>query len=125
MHAITNTSQSERSSGWVDAGYFLETFGTDPEARVELVTLFVRVSEQQMQAMAEAMAASDWVRVSREAHALKGSLGLFGARDTIQVLDSVEEACRSKDPEQIGHFLAVLQQNMACVSAEVSGLLPA
>lgn len=108
----------------IDSDFFLSTFGTDPEARRELVDLFLRVSRQQVQAMAEAHSSSDWQRVSREAHALKGSLGIFGARPAIRLLEMLEQACEDGAADGISGFLDELKGSMASISIEVEALRP-
>lgn len=122
MNALPKSTFVEPT--WIDAGYFLDTFGTDDAACGELVTLFLRVSEQQMTAMDAALHASDWHRVSREAHALKGSLGLFGARDTVGLLEELEAACDSEDVNGVLATVEELGRRMKAIVVEVGALMP-
>lgn len=123
MNALPKSMLVEPS--WIDAGYFLDTFGSDDTACAELVTLFLKVSEQQMTAMDAALHASDWQRVSREAHALKGSLGLFGARDTVGLLEELENACESHEVDAVLATVEELGRRMKSIVVEVGALMPA
>lgn len=118
MAGVGQTSQRD----WIDARYFLDTFGTDPTACEELIALFLRVSAQQLQALSTARKEADWQRVAREAHGLKGSLGLFGARETIELLQSLEDACEDETLPRIISCLDDLNRRMAHIAAEVSSL---
>lgn len=123
MNALPKASLIEPV--WIDAGYFLDTFGSDPVACGELVSLFLRVSEQQMTAMDQALKAGNWAQVSREAHALKGSLGLFGARDTVSLLEDLEEACDRAQGPAVLAFAEELERRMHAIVHDVAGLMPA
>ncbi|MDX2217659.1 MAG: Hpt domain-containing protein [Burkholderiales bacterium] len=124
LHLVPASSQSPVAEAGIDSDFFLSTFGTDPEARVELVDLFIRVSRQQMQALADAHLASDWRRVSREAHALKGSLGIFGARAAISLLEMLESACADGAGDTIRGILDELEGRMVTISVEIEALRP-
>lgn len=124
MNDESNLAQvmGTQSGQFIDTRYFLDTFGADSAACDELVALFVRVSGQQMRALHVARSDADWLRVGREAHGLKGSLGVFGARSTIQLLQDLEWACEEGDTPRITECLDILGRSMAHIVAEVSAL---
>jgi two-component system, sensor histidine kinase and response regulator len=123
MNAQGGTALAETRSGPViDTDFFLTTFGSDRSACEELVDLFQRISDQQMRELDQARAVGDWDRVANEAHSLKGSLGIFGARAAIRLLDTLELACEADECGRILACLAALEVEMASVQAEVARL---
>ena len=70
---------------------------TDRTTLQRAVGLFVDDANKRLQAIAAASAAQDWQRLQREAHTLKGSAAMFGARDLERYAQDLDQACRNVD----------------------------
>lgn len=93
--------------------------GVDADILHKLGPMMVESTNASLAELRRALAAGDWVRLQREAHSLKGSLGLFHAPTVVATTRQLEEAAKRADPAAAEKILKSLSAEVAAVQAEV------
>lgn len=93
--------------------------GVDSELLRKLAPLMLESTASSLKALQSAFEARDWMRIEREAHTLKGSLGLFHAPRVVFTTKTLETAARLKDDTRTAALLDGLAIELAAVQAEV------
>jgi two-component system sensor histidine kinase/response regulator len=95
----------------------LQLFDQDEELLTELAVLFLADSPALLSEIQAGVAALDAWRVERAAHALKGSVGNFGAKRAFELSRRLEVMGRSHDLRSAAETLTALDEEMARLSA--------
>lgn len=93
--------------------------GVDAEILYKLAPMMVESTNTSITDLREALAAGDWQRLQREAHSLKGSLGLFHAPTVVGTAKRLEDAAKVRDAAQAKEVLETLASEVLAVQAEV------
>lgn len=93
--------------------------GVDSELLRKLAPLMLESTAASLKALQSAFGARDWMKIEREAHTLKGSLGLFHAPRVVVTTKTLETAARLKDDTRTLALLGDLAIELAAVQAEV------
>lgn len=93
--------------------------GVDAELLRKLAPLMLESTSSSLKALESAFEARDWMKIEREAHTLKGSLGLFHAPRVVVTTKTLETAARLKDDTRTAALLGDLAIELAAVQAEV------
>lgn len=73
-------------------------FDGDEDVVQQLLALFFRDFDRTITDLQRASAAQDYKRLAELSHALKGSVGLFGAQRATEAAKTLEQMARSADP---------------------------
>jgi HPt (histidine-containing phosphotransfer) domain-containing protein len=93
--------------------------GGDAELLKELAGLFVDEYPQLMAELQAAIAAGDAIRVERSAHALKGAVANFGARQAVDTALQLEQMGRMGKLEPAEDLLRALDLVLMALHAEL------
>jgi HPt (histidine-containing phosphotransfer) domain-containing protein/CheY-like chemotaxis protein len=94
----------------------------DRELLVEIIDLFLVERRSQVAEMQAALSAADFVRLSRVAHTIKGSLGSLHASLARWHSQELESAARAADVQVCRFCLAVLEQDLDNLEPELIAL---
>jgi len=100
----------------------LELFGEDENLLRELVGLFLEDSPPLLNDLRAGVAGLDAAMVERAAHALKGSVGNFGAKRLAELARQLETMGRARDLAGAREALTALEQELERVSAQLVGV---
>ena len=89
----------------------------DPSALAQLFHIYLRVSQEQMDALWLAVAAADAPAIERAAHSLKSGSGSIGALTMSAVCAQLEAAARSATGAEAHEIVARLEPEYARVRA--------
>lgn len=93
--------------------------GVDAEILYKLGPMMVESTNTSLADLRTALAAADWPKLQREAHSLKGSLGLFHAPLVVGTARQLEDAARRGDGTAAAQILTALTAEVAAVQLEV------
>jgi len=93
--------------------------GVDADILFKLAPMMVESTNTSVTDLREALAAGDWNRLQREAHSLKGSLGLFHAPTVVGTAKRLEEAAKVRDSALAKEVLETLAKEVITVQVEV------
>lgn len=93
--------------------------GVDAEILYKLGPMMVESTNTSLAELRAALAATDWPKLQREAHSLKGSLGLFHAPLVVGTARQLEDAARRGDGAAAQQILTALAAEVAAVQIEV------
>jgi CheY-like chemotaxis protein len=91
----------------------------DQELLGELIHLFRQECPRHLREIHEAIAASDATRLARAAHALKGSIGVFGGSVALELASETERLARSGSIEEAARVVRDLEQAILRLTAEL------
>ncbi|QDV86031.1 Sensor protein EvgS precursor [Stieleria magnilauensis] len=94
----------------------MENAGGDEELLSELITAMEEETPRMMNEIQTAVAATDYKSLERAAHALKGSLVVFGADEASEAATQLEIAARQQDASSIERLTGNLQTQIAEVT---------
>ena len=106
----------------------LELFDQDAQLLAELAELFLADSRGLLSGLAAGVAAGDAVKVEHAAHALKGSVGNFGAKRAAELARRIETMGRNHDLGGAAPVLRELSEEISRVNillTAVAGQAPA
>ena len=83
------------STAVFDRDRMLQELGGDAELYESIVAIFLDEHEGNVKALREALEQGDAERLHRIGHALKGSTGIFDARQVVEAALAVEQGCRN------------------------------
>ncbi len=93
--------------------------GVDAEILYKLAPMMVESTNTSVSDLRAALAAGDWHRLQREAHSLKGSLGLFHAPTVVSTAKKLEDAAKVRDTSLAKEILENLASEVLVVQEEV------
>lgn len=94
----------------------------DRELLVEIVDLFLVERRTQVAEMQAALKTTDFTRLSRVAHTIKGSLGSLHAAIARVHAQELESAAKAADAQVCRFYLAVLEQDLDTLEPELIAL---
>ena len=94
------------------AAEFEEQCSHERELMVEIVDLFLGECDQQLPEMGDALVSGDYLRLSRLAHTIKGSLGSLHASLARHRAQSLEMAAKANDFQACQEYLTALEQDL-------------
>lgn len=93
----TDTDGTGASQAPVDTASLIDRFDGDVDMLSQLSEVFVQEYPQQLSAIRDAFQQQDAVALARSSHMLKGSVGVFGADQALEMARQLEEAGRVAD----------------------------
>ena len=117
-------SVQEQSTGGEDQQVFdvaavLDNLNQDRQLLAKLCRLFIRSSPRQIDQIADAISANDSERLRFTAHALKGSIGVFGARRAFAAGERLEQIGKSQDLRDASAALLELRREVSLLTREL------
>lgn len=97
----------------------------DRELLGELVELFAEDCPRLLRELAAAVSAGDADGIARGAHALKGSVGVFGARRAADLANELEERGRAEELDGVPEFFAHLRAECESLLVELGDFVHA
>jgi HPt (histidine-containing phosphotransfer) domain-containing protein len=113
---------SEAQATAFDLAAALERVDGDLELMKELAGLFLSECPQRMTEIRQAIDLRDASRLRQGAHTLKGSLGVFGAREAFEVAERLETDGREQDWGQAEQDWAALEEAIGRLKPALVGL---
>jgi two-component system, sensor histidine kinase and response regulator len=86
--------------------------GGDTKLLGELIDLFFADCPRMWQSICDALSLGDAIKLSRAAHTLKGSIGVFGAHTAREAAERVEQLAREGDLAQAAEAIAQLEAEL-------------
>jgi two-component system sensor histidine kinase/response regulator len=106
----------------LDLQLALSRVGGDKELLQEIAVLFIEECPRAFAEIQEAVAAGDAAKLENAAHALKGSVANFGARDAVATAFRLEQMGRANDMSEAEAMQRKLESALAAVCAELAAL---
>jgi CheY-like chemotaxis protein len=103
-----------------DSEVLLSMLGGDEDLRSELIRLFLKNVERQMQEIEVAAEPRDDARLYRAAHSLKGSTSSLAATPSSDAALELEQACERGDAAGIVQALAKLRREVGRLRADLN-----
>jgi HPt (histidine-containing phosphotransfer) domain-containing protein len=94
----------------------------DPDLLAEIAQLFLEQGPKQLRAVKSCIEAGDSAGTSKAAHALKGSVAIFGATETIEAAEELEIAAKAGDSARVWQAWGMLHREMEELLPEVQQL---
>ncbi len=91
----------------------------DLEVITALLSSFEETTDDLIVDMAEGLAKTDWDRVRRGAHSIKGAAGNIGARRVSMIAAVLENALRAEDTSAAEKYWPVLKDAVEATRAEI------
>lgn len=107
----------------VDVRELLHRVGGDEESMHRIVTVFLENCPKMLSEIGQAIAASEYDRLIRSAHALKGSIGIFGRKSAVEAAMGLEQKGREKDLEGARAAHVALAEELARLERDLSLVL--
>ena len=93
--------------------------GADAEVLFKIASLMIESTRTSLAELEDALSSRSWVKLEREAHSLKGSLGIFHASSTVALVRRIEDGARRQDSVGVKELLSQLAQELELVHREV------
>jgi two-component system sensor histidine kinase/response regulator len=106
----------------LDLELALARVGGDKELLREIAILFINECPSALSQIQEAISARDPAKLENAAHALKGSVANFGARDAVDAAFRLEQMGRSNEMTEAQTTLRKLEGALSRVCAELGAL---
>jgi PAS domain S-box-containing protein len=107
----------------LDKAEALGRVGDDVELLKELVGLFLESCPRQLAELRQAVARRDAPALRRTAHALKGAVGIFGARAAVAAAQRLETMGRAEDLTHADAACAALEEALARLEPALADLV--
>ena len=104
----------------LDLELALSRVGGDKQLLREIAILFIEECPRAFAEIQEAVAAGDAVKLENAAHALKGSVSNFGARNAVETAFCLEQMGRANQLTEAGGMLPKLESALSAVCAELA-----
>jgi CheY-like chemotaxis protein/HPt (histidine-containing phosphotransfer) domain-containing protein len=95
--------------------------GADADVLFKLGPVMIDSTKTSLADLNRALAESAWLTLEREAHSLKGSLGIFHASSTVATVKRIEDGARRRDGTTVAALLQQLAIEIEQVHREVLG----
>lgn len=112
----------QTSASALDRQEALSRVGGDIELLREIAVLFMDECPRALAEMQDAIERGDAVKLESAAHALKGSVGNFGARAAVEAAFRLEQMGRAGELGDAKEVLRGLQTALAALSTELARL---
>jgi HPt (histidine-containing phosphotransfer) domain-containing protein len=109
----------------VDSKALLEYLADDTQLLQEVIGLFLADCPSMLAAIQTAVTARVPIDVMKAAHALKGSVGVFGAKDAVAAAQKLESMGRDGNIEGLAESLFILEQEMLLVTSALNDIAKA
>jgi two-component system, sensor histidine kinase and response regulator len=106
----------------LDRQLALARVGGDKQLLQEIAVLFLEECPRALAEIQEAIAHGDAAKLENAAHALKGSVANFGARDAVAAALRLEQMGRARDMSGAAAILPTLESALAAVCVELAAL---
>ena len=106
----------------LDRQLALSRVGGDKQLLQEIAVLFIEECPHAFRQIQEAVAHGDPAKLENAAHALKGSVANFGARNAVEAAFELEQMGRAKQMGEAERMLVKLESELAVVCAELATL---
>ena len=106
----------------LDLELALSRVGGDKQLLQEIAVLFIEECPRAFAEIRESVAAGDAARLENAAHALKGSVSNFGARDAVAAAFRLEQMGRANQMTDAEGMLPKLESALSVVCAELAAL---
>jgi len=106
----------------LDLELALARVGGDKQLLREIAVLFIDECPRAFAEIREAVAAGDAAKLENAAHALKGSVSNFGARDAVAAAFHLEQMGRANQMTEAEGMLLKLESALSAVCAELATL---
>jgi HPt (histidine-containing phosphotransfer) domain-containing protein len=106
----------------LDRKLALSRVGGDKELLREIAVLFVEQCPGALAEIQDAVTRGDAARLENAAHALKGSVANFGARDAVEAAFRLEQMGRTNQMREAEEMLRKLEGALSAVCRELSTL---
>ena len=106
----------------LDRQLALSRVGGDQELLREIAVLFIDECPRALAEIQDAVVCRDAVKLENAAHALKGSVANFGARDAVEAAFHLEQMGRANEMSEAEAMLRVLEIALSVVCAELATL---
>ena len=107
--------------GPYDEVEFLDRVAGDRELGQEIMQMFLGQCPQTLSDIGEAMDSGDLDSLGRKAHSIKGTVAIFGARDSVAAALGLETAARDGDMGAIRQAWKRLKQEINRLTAALQG----
>ncbi len=104
--------ETPAQSAVLDREEIKERVGGDTKLLRELIELFFADCPRMWQNVRDALSLGDAVKLSRAAHTLKGSVGVFGAKSAREAAEHVEQLARSGNLAQAAEAITQLEAEL-------------
>jgi two-component system, sensor histidine kinase and response regulator len=116
------SSHQSLGNAVVDREKLLENLGGDHELLLELLSIFTAETGPLLAAVQEATRGNDVAALEHAAHALKGSVGVFGAQAAADASQTLELMGRNHDLANAEDAYTLLSSEMARLGTELAAL---
>ena len=106
----------------LDLQLALSRVGGDKQLLREIAVLFTEECPRAFAEIQEAVAGGDAAKLENAAHALKGSVSNFGARDAVAAAFRLEQMGRANQMSEAEEMLRQLESALSVVCAELATL---
>ena len=120
--AKTRSSQTGDSKNKLDTHALLENFGGNRQLLDRIIKLFLADGPLRLLEIKKAISRGNSEALERAAHALKGSVGNFGAKEAMAIAQRLETAGREQNLESAKTDFAALKSQLALLTNELAGL---
>lgn len=100
----------------------MEQVAFDNELLLELIELYIGERARQSLEMKEALARSEWERLSRVAHTIKGSLGSLHAAASHATAQALEMSARAENATECEEFLLSFERQLDMLEEQLLAL---
>ncbi len=106
----------------VDRNALLESLDNDPQLLAEVVGVFLADCPGMLAVLQAGISARNPDQVKKAAHALKGSVSIFGAKDAVAAAQNLESMGRQGTLEGIDAAFSVLEREIALVTSALENI---
>jgi two-component system, sensor histidine kinase and response regulator len=106
----------------LDRQLALSRVGGDKQLLREIAVLFIQECPRAFAQIQEAIACADAAKLENAAHALKGSVANFGARNAVEAAFRLEQMGRANEMKDAEEMLGKLESALSAVCAELASL---
>jgi len=99
----------------------LKRIGGDKQLLRQMIATFLRDTPKRLAAIHSALRKNDGVRLASSAHALKGSVSIFGSSPAQQHAETLQNLGRSSDLRQAARLYPLLQEEIAKLLEKLRG----
>jgi PAS domain S-box-containing protein len=115
-------TEAAAHDGIVDRQEILERVGGDPELLREIIEVFLADCPRLWQNVRDALSQGDAAQLSRAAHALKGSVGNFGAKAARAAAERLEHLAGKGDLADAAEIVGKLEKELERLKPELLSL---
>ena len=119
---MRNKMDAQAPENVVDLELALARVGGDEELLREIAVLFIEECPRALADIQQAVVAGDPGKLENAAHALKGSVANFGARDAVEAAFRLEQMGRAKEMGGAEGMLPTLERALSTVCAELAAI---